>query len=221
MNRNQVSIKKSLATTTVENFFCWLFRNVPRQNVAPIVMTTRVPKPHRIKINLFIMKKIILALFILSIAGMSCQKEKEVNSIQETKNAVKQTRKKRQRKDFIIVVDNPNQSSSEKGFCGGAGNNCGKASISTFSGEELEQLNLLNSYFLLNNANRYFDTPNWDMLFEEIKETNGLIDRIHNDEVLFFRIPSGESDGSTTYVLSTARNIANLGTNNVIFAWQF
>ena len=59
------------------------------------------------------MRKVFLALTALTIIGVSCQKSNEVSSIKETKQVVKQTRKKTQKLDYICVPF------ETKGFCSG------------------------------------------------------------------------------------------------------
>jgi hypothetical protein len=161
------------------------------------------------------MRKVFLALTALTIIGVSCQKSNEVSSMKETKQVVKQTRKKTQKLDYICVPF------ETKGFCSGPGNNCGKASKTSFTPVELQQADLLATYFAANNANGYFDTENWDILFEEVNEIEGLITDIQNGDVNFFQMQSGEDDGSVTYVLSTATVVTDVTTSNSIYAWQF
>lgn len=159
------------------------------------------------------MKNMILALFTLSIIGSSCSKPEETIT-PSTNLTIKQTRKPRQRKDFIVNPFGP-------GFCSGPGNNCGKKTYSEMTQSEVEQLDILKTYISSNNANGYFNTPNWEILLFEVNETPGLIDRIRNNEVHLYQIESGENDGSKTYVLSTASRSQEVATNNSIFAWQF
>ena len=109
--------------------------------------------------------------------------------------------------------------------CTNPGSSC-KVSVSVDANESAEIATVQN--IIVNsssgNGNAYFNTNNWDVLFDEVNDMQGVLASIQGNTLFLYEIPSADGSGTTygySYVLSTAINAASVNDNNTMAVWQY
>jgi hypothetical protein len=74
------------------------------------------------------------------------------------------------------------------------------------------------------NGNAFFYTTDWQLLFEEVNDTQDLLAEIQNSVVFLYQLSNNNESGTTfgyTFALSTATSVTSVNANNTLYIWQY
>ena len=96
----------------------------------------------------------------------------------------------------------------------------------SLSNSQLAEIGTLQNIIATNgNGNTFFnDNSNWDDLFDEVNDQDGLLASIQANTIFMYQLVSADSSGTTygySYVLSTAQTAAGVDVNNITAVWQY
>lgn len=176
-------------------------------------------------INNLHMKKIILVLTTIIIAGTSCNKTNIMSPNEDTQT----------KEQVVLAKDKPKHTpkvpvynrrpdwveDGNKVKCPEAGTQCSvsKATAGYVNESQQVQIDLVNSLVAHNKGNDYFNTEDWYMLFEEIESMEGMLEQINNNTVHLYKLST--ADAYQTFCLSTAETPEDANSSNTIYIWKF
>jgi hypothetical protein len=171
------------------------------------------------------MKKVFLLGGAMSILFGACKKDDNNSRVSNVKNrstAMCTNTNPRANLDLIIQVNSKDKSYAS---CPNPGAACYKSNGKLIDCQETLQClrGTLDAVQKDGNGNKIFSKDGWDILFEEVKHHEGLLEAINANKYFLYQLAL-EDEGQPeqySFVLSSATSVAKVNSDNSLLAWQF
>lgn len=159
------------------------------------------------------MKTLLFAMAVVSMASACTKEETKANNTMSTKE-----NKEFMRPEEEFTREFEPYDGGKKAECTVKGNSC---KVKFDINERMyEEMSILDGFIAGGDGNAYFNTADWEILFSEVANQQGLLSDIRNNRVRIYKMLNNNTNNAM-YCLSIAQSQSSVTATNIVMGWNF